>query len=131
MAIQLKGTFQVTDWDETPYNENEDGSKQSHAKITQQYQGNIIGESELQYLMSYITKESAVFVGLETISCSINERAGSFVIKHDGKFESGIASSEFSIIPKSGKGELSTIAGTGSFKSMSNGQAGYTLEISL
>lgn len=30
----MKGEFQITGWDETAYKENEDGSKNSHAKIT-------------------------------------------------------------------------------------------------
>ena len=49
----MKGTFQITGWDEIPYVENENGSKQSHAKITQNYSDSIEGSSELQYLMSY------------------------------------------------------------------------------
>ncbi len=131
MTIQLKGIFQITAWDEIPYDESDDDSKQSHAKIKQQYQGDIEGSSELQYLMCYSSKESAIFVGLEILSCNINGKIGSFVIQHKGKFESGIASSEFSIVPSSGKKQLLDITGSGSFKSSSNGQASYTLAVSF
>ena len=49
----MSNVFQITGWDESPYIENEDGSKKSHAKITQNYSSIIEGASEIQYLMSY------------------------------------------------------------------------------
>ncbi|MEZ8201872.1 hypothetical protein BCT19_08840 [Vibrio splendidus] len=129
MSNQLNGTFQITGWDENPYNENDDGSKQTNAKITQNYSGDIEGSSELQYLMSYSSNGSAIFVGLETLSCTINGKSGRFVIKHNGKFEAGVASSEFTIAPDSGTKEFVDITGSGTFKSGENGQANYTVEI--
>lgn len=129
MTMQLSGIFQITGWDETAYIENDDGSKQTNAKITQNYQGDIEGKSELQYLMSYTSNGSAIFIGLETIFCSINGKSGDFVIQHNGKFEAGVASSNFSIVPDSGRNELVGITGSGSFKSGENGQASYTIEI--
>jgi hypothetical protein len=129
MLNQLNGTFQITGWNETPYNENGDGSKQTNAKITQSYTGDIEGSSELQYLMSYLTDGSAIFVGLENISCTIRGKSGDFVIQHNGKFEAGVASSNFTIVPDSGRNELVGISGTGTFKSGENGQANYTVEI--
>ena len=129
MSHQLNGTFQITGWDETPYNENNDGSKQTNAKITQNYSGDIEGSSELQYLMSYSSNGSAIFVGLEALSCTINGKSGSFVIKHNGKFEAGVAISDFIILPDSGTDTLVGISGAGTFKSGENGQANYTVEI--
>ena len=129
MSNQLNGTFQITGWDEAPYNENNDGSKQTNAKITQNYLGDIEGSSELQYLMSYSSNGAAIFVGLETLSCTIKGKSGNFVIKHNGKFEAGVASSDFIIVPDSGTDELVGISGTGTFKSGENGQANYTVEI--
>ena len=128
MTTRLNGLFQITGWDETAYSENDDGSKQTNAKITQNYQGDIEGTSELQYLMSYTSNGSAVFVGIETIFCSIDGKSGGFVIQHNGKFEAGVASSNFSIVPDSGKDAFVGITGTGSFTSGENGQASYTIE---
>jgi hypothetical protein len=129
MSNQLHGTFQITAWDENTYYENSDGSKQTNAKITQNYSGDIEGSSELQYLMSYAANGSAIFVGLETLSCTISGKSGSFVIKHNGKFEEGIASSDFTIVVDSGTNELLGISGSGTFKSGENGQANYIVEI--
>jgi hypothetical protein len=129
MTTLLKGTFQITGWDETPYCENDDGSKQTHAKITQRYTGDIDGLSELQYLMNYTCDGNAVFVGLERLSCTINNKAGSVILKHNGKFEAGVASSHFDIVAGSGTQALAEISGSGTFTSADNGQAHYTLEL--
>jgi hypothetical protein len=50
MTQKLEGVFQITGWDESPYQENDDGSKWSHAKIKQTYSGSIEGSSDVQYL---------------------------------------------------------------------------------
>ena len=130
MESSVEGVFQITGWDESPYSESDDGSKQSHAKITQEYTGAIEGSSNLQYLMSYQSESSAIFVGLEKIEGSFNGKAGSFMLQHNGKFENGVASSEFFVVPNSGKGELVAIDGSGSFKSGENGKANYIAQFS-
>ncbi len=125
----MSNIFQITSWDETSYTENEDGSKKSHAKITQNYNGIIEGSSELQILMSYQSTASALFVGFEVITGKVNGKSGSFTIQHNGKFENGVASSNFIIVPNSGTGEISKIEGSGLFKSGESGQANYELTI--
>lgn len=121
----MSNVFQITGWDEKPYIENEDGSKKSHAKITQSYSGVIEGSSEIQYLMSYQSAASALFVGFEVVTGKVNGKSGSFTIQHNGKFENGVASSNFIIV--SGTDELVNIEGSGSFKSGESGQANYEL----
>jgi len=129
MAQDLEGVFQIKNWDESPYQENDDGSKQSHAKINQSYSGAIEGTSELQYLMSYQSPSSAVFVGHEVVNGKISGKSGSFVLQHNGTFENGVAKSTFHIVPGSGKEGFADIEGSGSFESTENGQANYTLTI--
>jgi len=123
----MSNVFQITGWDETPYIENENGSKKSNAKITQTYSGVIEGSSELQYLLSYQSAASALFVGFEVITGKVNGKSGSFTIQHNGKFENGVASSNFVIVIGSGTDELVSIEGSGSFKSGESGQANYEL----
>jgi len=129
MRQNLEGVFQITKWDESPYLENEDGSKQSHAKINQSYSGDIEGASELQYLMSYQSPSSAIFVGYEVLTGEIGGNSGSFIIQHNGTFENGVAKSTFQIVSGSGKEEFTGIEGNGSFESTENGQAKYTVAI--
>ena len=125
MVQKMSNVFQITGWDETPYLENKDGSKKSRAKITQSYRGVIEGSSELEYLMSYQSAASALFVGFEVVTGKVNGKSGSFTIQHNGKFENGVASSNFEII--SGTDELANIQGSGSFTLGETGQSNYEL----
>ncbi|MGL4474036.1 MAG: DUF3224 domain-containing protein [Shewanella sp.] len=129
MTTILNGVFQITGWDEKPYLEHDDGSKQSLAKISQSYSGDLEGSSEIQYLMSYQSDGSAIFVGFETVTAKIHGKSGSFDIQHTGKFEAGIATSHLEVVPNSGKSELSHVSGKGFFKSGENSQAKYQLTI--
>ena len=56
--------------------------------------------------MSYQSEASAVFVGLEVVTGEVNGKSGSFTLQHNGKFENGIASSQFTVVSNSGTGEL-------------------------
>lgn len=125
----LEGVFQVTGWDEKPYSEDSDGSKLTRAQVTQTYTGSIEGESQVEYLMAHSTDKSAVFVGMEKVTATINGKSGSFVIQHNGKFENGVASSNFVIVTGSGQGELSGIEGSGSFESTEHGKSNYQMTI--
>ena len=134
MSITLNGSFQITGWDEKPYSEGVDGAKQSHAKITQDYQGDMQGKSELQYLMAYQDATSAVFVGHETLSGKFDGgkgimRSGSVLLQHNGVFENGVASSEFVLIKGSGTGDWLGLGGHGTFKAGKGGQAEYQIHL--
>ena len=109
--------------------EGDNGAKKSLAKITQTYTGVISGVSETQYLMSYQSEVSAIFVGFEVITGEFNGQSGSLTLQHNGKFENGIASSQFRLVADAGTGELVGIAGEGSFTSGEMGQANYELTL--
>ena len=129
MQSKLEGIFQVTGWDEKPYSEESDGSKLTKAQVTQTYTGSIEGSSQVEYLMAHRSDKSAVFVGMEKVSASINGKSGSFVIQHNGKFENGVASSNFVIVTGSGQGELTGIEGSGKFESTEHGKSDYQITI--
>ncbi|MDH3327016.1 MAG: DUF3224 domain-containing protein [Gammaproteobacteria bacterium] len=131
MSKKIKGFFQITGWDENPLSEAEDGSKQSHANITQTYTGDIEGESEINYIMSYRADETAVFAGFEILTGHINGKSGSFILQHNGIFESGVAKSHFVIVKGSGQEDFVNISGQGEFCSSTNGQADYNLDYSI
>ncbi|ATC96450.1 DUF3224 domain-containing protein [Pseudoalteromonas tunicata] len=124
---QLIGTFQITNWQETPYSESDTGAKQSLAIISQQYSGDAEGTSELRYLMSYQPDGTAQFVGFETFTGTINGQAGTLVLQHQGQFVAGVASSTFSIVEGSGTSELATVKGEGSFTTVEHSQANYQI----
>jgi len=75
--------------------------------------------------MYYDADGNAVFNGFELITGTINEQRCNLVLKHDGKFASGVASSEFIILVAD---KLDMLEGkTGTFTSMEGGQAQYQI----
>ena len=119
MVTDAKATFKVTGWDEKPYQEFEGGAKLTRAKVTQAYQGDIIGTGEVEFLMSYAAIGTASFVGVELVQGTIAGKSGSFVMQHVGTYDSGGARSDWSIVPGTGIGGLAGITGKGSYAATS------------
>ena len=115
MKKQSTCTFKITGWDEKPYREFENGAKLTRAKVSQAYQGAIVGEGSIEFLMSHASDGSASFVGLELVTGTLDGKAGSFVIQHVGTYDSGGARSNWSIVPGSGSGELIGVTGNGGY----------------
>ncbi len=128
-SIELKGKFQIINWDEQVLAEAGDGSKRSHASISQRYKGGLRGESTINYLMVYTDAANAVFVGYELLECQLDGDAGSCILAHEGVFGNGVAQSSFQIVPGSGKGAWKGVAGEGSFSAPMGSKAEYRLEL--
>lgn len=132
MSQTFNVTSQITSWDETNFEEEStDDKKLTLAKVEQQFSGDFIGASKIKYVMSYQNKTQAVFTGFETITVTINCKQGEFIVVHNGKFEQGVASSDFNVVTNSVTGDFTNISGSGSFKSTENGQAEYQFNLEL
>ena len=51
--MTIEGIFSITQWDEDTLSERSEGIKVSHASIKQVYSGEMSGESNVEFLMSY------------------------------------------------------------------------------
>lgn len=123
----LTGQFQIKDWQETTQSELSYGGKRTLANVKLEYTGDIVGTSELQYLLSYQTDGSAEFVGFESIEASIKGTSGYLTLRHLGRFADGVASSQFKVIQSSIEDKL--IGLKGDFTSGENGLAHYTIDL--
>ena len=123
--MQLKGTFQITNWQESVSTSFEQGAKLSKALVSQTYSGDITGSSEVQYQLNYETTGNACFNGFEFISGKLGDAACLLTLKHDGTFEKGVAKSQFVIISSASHPELLGV--TGLFTSGEAGQASYII----
>jgi hypothetical protein len=115
MSTRATATFQVKTWDVKPYQELDGGAKLTRESVVNAFQGDIEGESSLEYLMFYGEDGSASFVGLERIVGRVGGRSGSFVLQHSGTFEGNSVKSSYCVVPGSGTGELRGLRGEGSF----------------
>ena len=127
---QLAGTFRTMDWDEQQYDAAPGHPKFTHTRVTHELRGAIEGEASICYLMVYRDDAKADFVGLATVTGTIDGRNGSFVMQDVGTFEHGIAKGCWRILPGLGSGALRGIRGGGQFAAGDDGAA-YLLDVSL
>ena len=116
MSTRASATFEVTNWDEKPYDEVEGGPKLSRATVTKVFRGDIEGSATVEYLMVHRPDGTASFVGIERISGKLGGKSGSFVHEHLGTFEGGTAKATCRVVSGSGTGELTVLQGKGSFE---------------
>ena len=87
----VEATFEVTSWDEQPFDESVGVSKLTKASVQKSYSGDVEGTSATESLMAYHADGSASFVGLERVKGKINGRSGTLVLRHVGEFRDGAA----------------------------------------
>jgi len=136
MSTHATGTHDMKTWDEKtwdgkPANEVS-GAKLTRASVTNSFHGDIEGEGTLEYLMPYRDDGSASYVGLERVVGRIGDRRGSFVLQHSGTYESGTATTAWSVVPGSGTGDLRGLCGEGGFVARhGDQQVPFTLDYDL
>ena len=128
---KARGSFEVAGGTEDPYDELDGGIKLTHASGTQSFTGDLDGDGAVHWLMLYRADKTAHFVGLQRITGSIGGRTGSFVAAAEGDHDGAGSTITFSIIPTSGTGELTGIAGDGSLVAKGGPKGTYELDYTL
>ncbi len=103
--------FRIKKWEEVPYLEGEDGRKLTRCSVEYLYEGDLSGESVLEYLMSYNPDGTGTFVGIERVEGSLKGKQGSFVFQHVGTFDATSVSGRLTIAPGSADGDLTGLSG--------------------
>jgi hypothetical protein len=116
MTERAIATFAIRSWEERPFDELDDGSKLTRASVVKRYQGELAGEGTLEQLMAYSPEGTAVFTAFERFRGTLGERAGTFVLRHDGIFERGVARDTWTIVPGTATGDLRGLYGTVRFE---------------
>lgn len=130
MSKRATASFEVTKWEEQPFNEIDGGPRLTRAKVTKSFRGDIEGEGNLEYLMIHRDDGSASFVGLERVIGRLGTSSGSFVLQHTGTFEGGTATATCTVVPGSGTGDLTSLRGEATFAAQGR-QAPITLDYAL
>jgi Protein of unknown function (DUF3224) len=113
MSQRVQAQFEVTSWEEQPFDEREGAAKLTEAQVAKTYSGDIEGTSATRWLMAYAPDESAAFVGVERITGTVAGKNGTLVLQHVGKFEDGAAKATLTVL--SGTDELADASGSGDF----------------
>lgn len=130
MRERATSTFQVTNWEEKPYDEMDGGPRLTRARVSKVFQGELEGDGSVVYLMTHRTDGTATFVGIERVTGRLHGKTGSFVLEHNGTFEGGVAKAVCRVIPGSGTGDLAGLRGEGTFAT-DDKRAPFDLEYEL
>ncbi len=115
------GTITTLDWQETTWDGKPAGDapapKTTYALDTATIAGEIEGQLQDRWLMSYADDGAATFVGMTHVTGTVAGRTGTFVLQHTGRFEAeGTLHTDFTVVPGSGTDELAGLSGAGSFE---------------
>jgi Protein of unknown function (DUF3224) len=114
MSARIEASFEIANWDETPFDDGVGVSKLTEALVAKNYSGDIDGTSTTKWLMAYAPDKTATYVGIERIKGMIGGKRGSLVLMHDGAFEGGAATATLRVV--SGTDELAGASGSGKFR---------------
>jgi hypothetical protein len=111
MTTRATGTFEVKLTPEAS-DEAAGGSTIGRMSIAKQFHGDIDGTSAGAMLSAMTpTKGSAGYVAIERVTGTLHGRRGSFVLQHSGTMVRGEQQLTITVVPDSGTGELTGLAG--------------------
>jgi Protein of unknown function (DUF3224) len=100
--------------------------------IDKQFHGDLEGTSKGFMLSSAATvvKGSGGYVAMERVTGTLKGRAGSFVLQHSGTMTRGTPQLSVTVVPDSGTGQLTGLAGTLTIK-IDQGKHSYEFDYTL
>jgi hypothetical protein len=112
MKTKATGTFEVKVLP-LPADDKVDTGGFGRLSIDKQFSGALNGTSKGQMVAGMTAVEgSAAYVALERVSGTLNGRTGTFVLQHNGVMTRGAQEMRITVVPDSGTGELTGLAGT-------------------
>ena len=102
--------FEITGWDETPYDDPADGPRLSRATVHKRFLGRLEGTSVTELLTAQGDGGSG-YVANERVEAVLDGRAGTFVVQHGGVGDERERRAFGHVVPGSGTGELRGLRG--------------------
>ena len=132
MIMRAISSFDVTGWDQTPYEDETDGPAHSRATVKKTFRGDMEGESTAELLMCQADTSDlsagAGYVASERVSARLGDREGTFAMQHWGLSGGcGPPRTGGHVVPGSGTGELAGLTGT--IEISVDAEGGHTLTI--
>jgi hypothetical protein len=125
------GIFTVTGGNEQTIRDAEGEMRLTRVSGSQRFEGAIVGDGSVEWVMCYSPDRSSRFVGFQRIEGSIGERSGSLVMESTGFHDGRSSVGSWRIIPGSGTGELAGIGGRGTFEAPGGPAVTYELDYEL
>jgi hypothetical protein len=117
MTYHAAGTFEVKIIPQKPDNPQEESAKLGRMSIDKKFEGDLTGTSTGEMLSVMSEREgSAGYVAIERVSGTLQGRSGTFALQHFGSMTRGVPQLNVSVVPDSGTGQLTGLAGTMTIK---------------
>lgn len=130
MSTRATATFEVTGWEQTPYDAGSDGVRLDRATVRKTFRGDLTAESTAELMMCLRGDEGLGYIASERVVGRLGDRAGTFVIQHGGVQEDGEPRSFGHVVPGSGTGSLAGLCGTVTYRHDADG-AVFTLDYEI
>ncbi|MEU4470566.1 DUF3224 domain-containing protein [Micromonospora sp. NPDC023888] len=130
MSTKTDGTFDVTAFEPEALDEGP-GAALGRARITKTFQGGLAGISTVTMLsVTDIEGSPAAYVAVERFTGELDGRNGSFVLQHSAPGSHGEYLA-IRVVPGTGSGDLTGIAGAFEIIQADDGSHSYVLEYTL
>ena len=117
MTQHAAGTFEVKVVPQKPDNPQEESAKLGRMSLDKKFEGDLRGTSAGEMLSVMSEREgSAGYVAIERVSGTLQGRSGTFALQHFGTMMRGVPEMRVSVVPDSGTGQLTGLAGTMTIK---------------
>ena len=129
--MKVSGNFEVKLSPLDFYAQGLDGVNLGRMSIDKQFKGALEATSKGEMLSAMTTvKGSAGYAAIEQVSGALSGKNGSFVLQHFGTMSQGSDRLVLEVVPDSGSGELSSLAGKMAIK-IEGGKHWYEFEYEL
>jgi len=130
MGTLARGSFEVK-MTPQPWSESPVDLALNRFLLDKTFHGDIEGSSQGQMLSAgTIEKGSAGYVAIEKVTGTLHGRSGSFMMQHNGIMNRGVPQLGIVIVPDSGTGDLTGLAGTLTIQ-IADGKHSYELAYTL
>jgi hypothetical protein len=122
------GTFEVK---LVPQTDDKGDASLGRMTIDKQFHGDLEGTSKGQMLTGMTeVKGSAGYVAIEKVNGTLKGRTGTFILQHTGSMNRGVPQLTITVVPDSGTGQLTGLAGNFGIK-ITDGKHSYEFEYTL
>jgi len=116
----------------TPQDDKSDDPLLGRMTLDKQYHGDLDATGKGQMLTAgSAVKGSGAYVAIEKVTGSLQGRTGSFVLQHTGSMTQNTPQLTITVVPDSGTGQLTGIAGKMTIIIATGGKHSYDLEYTL
>lgn len=128
MSTHISASFTFDNWDEQEVLDR-DGIRLVRTTFVKRFSGGLEGSSCGEMVMAHAQEGSAAYCGFELVQGCVEDRSGTFVLRHNAVMAAGVGSSDVEVMASSGTGGFAGLAGTANIDRHEDGSHTFTLDV--